>query len=241
MEMDYASIAQSSLLVLLQGATSLTNEYINWPDAQIDIIKGVIDFAIKSVVDLNFRKPNNDKNKDNLPESRLSQNSVSDIRHLHTLGENGLTERTTHVKSEHDDHAKVKTQETSDLFPVVSAEVTVCIDFLYQVLINDWRVTLHCIHSEECSSDNGEIDWSSWSPLHKWIIKLYAVACWLVSHSQDSKLLDKASKLQHGLAWYTKTYSTNTECSWIDSFKKGVLLDVVKCCVEEEFSPPTSE
>ena len=200
---------QSWSLLLLQGVASLTKEYACWLEAQMDIIKGVIDLMFTALIDLNLRELNN-----------VSITPVS-------------------MELDHDNHEKINTHDINNCD--VSCEATACIDILCQVILKDWRETFHWISSEKTNGSSGELDWSSWNTLHKWLIKLYAVVCWLASHSHDSRIVEAASTLQPGLTQYITKYCTNKELLWIDGFKKGELMALSKCHIEEEFNPPTGE
>ena len=203
-------------LLLLQGVTSLTKDYACWPEAQMDIIKGVIDLMFTALIDFNLRE---------LDNQRWSQDNVS------------ITP--VCMELEHDNHEKINTHDKNNCD--VFFEATACIDILCQVIVSDWRETFHWISSEKIHASNGELDWSSWNTLHKWLIKLYAVVCWLASHSHDSRIVEAASTLQPGLTQYITKYCTNKELLWIDGFKKGELMALSKCHIEEEFNPPTGE
>ena len=242
MKLDSASSPKCCSLLLLQGVTDLAKDFLSWPEAQMDIIKSIIDFTLSAIVDLNFKTQSLNK-KVILPENHSLENSITNEGHPCGDDEVSATERTSKVKSEQDDDTMVNAKETStsNLHPTVSAQVTAGVDLLCRVIMNDWRVALHWIQSEECGSVAGEIDCSSWHPLHKWIIKLYAMSCWLVSHSLDNTLLDQVTRLQNGLAEYVKTYSTKTELTWIDGSRRGELIDLTELYVEEEFSPPTGK
>lgn len=216
MEIGDIPMMQSWSLLLLQGVASLTKDYACWPEAQMDIIKGVIDLMFTALIDLNLRELNN---------QRWSQDNVSFTPVCMEL--------------EHDSHEKINTHDINNCD--VSYEATACIDTLCQVIVKDWRETFHWISCEKTNGSNDELDWSSWNTLHKWLIKLYAGVCWLASHSHDSKIVDAASTLQPGLTHYLVKYSTNKELLWIDGFKKGELMALSKCHIEEEFNPPTGE
>ena len=228
--LDNTSTAKSCSLLLLKGVACLTKDYASWPEMQVDIIKSVIDFTISDIVDLNFQKH---RKKDIL--NWWLENSIPHNGH------ESLMESTTFVESELVNKTKVNARETSTFDLVVSAEVTAGINLLYQVILNDWRATSHWVKSEECNSNVGELDSSSWHPLHRWIIKLHAITGWLISHSHNSRVVEQASRLQTGLAHYVKTYSTETELIWIDGFKRGELIDLGESKMEEEFNPPTGE
>lgn len=233
------SVAKSSSLLLLEGVASLAKDFISWPAAQLDIFKNIVDFAVTDIVDLNFRK--HCAEEDVEISSGNCEDYVSYKHPLCPVEEGRLTERTCYVKSEHRDDTKTREQQKriSDL--VVSAECTACIDLLCQVIVNDWGVTLHWMRDDLSNGSVGEMGCCSWHPLHKWFIKLYAVACFLVSHSSDSKLKDQAMRLQKGLSQYVKKYATEKEHAWIDGFEKGELIDFEESCFEEEFSSPVGE
>ena len=207
---------QSWSLLLLQGVASLTKDYACWPEAQMDIIKGVIDLMFTALIDLNLRE---------LDNQRWSQDNVS------------ITP--VCMELEHDNHEKINTHDKNNCD--VFFEATACIDILCQVIVSDWRETFHWISSEKIHASNGELDWSSWNTLHKWLIKLYAVVCWLASHSHNSRIVEAALTLRPGLTQYIMKYCTNKELLWIDGFKKGELMALSKCHIEEEFNPPTGE
>ena len=238
--MDDTSKAKSCSLMLLESVASLTKKLINWPAAQLDIIKKVIDFAITDVVYLNFKLhcPNTDENI--LCGLCWLQNSDSCKHQPHPMEEDKLTdhEKAEFGESEYRDETKEyqKHKANSDL--VVSTECTACIDFLCQVIMDEWRVVLHWIQGDFSNSSVGEVDCSSWLPLHSWIIKLYAVAWVLVSHSNDCRLQKQAMKLQNGLGQYVKKHATETELKWIDGFKQGELIEFEESCFKEEFSSP---
>lgn len=237
---------KSCPLLLLQGAASLIKDYTCWSEAQIDIIKGIIDFTIDSVVELNFRKHTGSENKDILPGNCCLQNSLPHKSHLCPVDEGRVTEGTANVNSEHDDDMEVNEMETTKNYfskdLVVSADIMASIELLCRVITNDWRVTSHWIQTDTCMSSIDEVDCQSWHPLHKWIVKLYAVSYWLVCHFQPkSMLMEQASRLQNGLAHYVKTYCTKTELAWIDGFSRGELIDLGENYSEEKFSPLTGE
>ena len=237
-----ASLPRCCSLLLLQGVIDLAKDFLSWPEAQMDIIKSVIDFTLSAVVDLNFKTQSLNK-KVILPENHSLENSITNEGHPCGDDEVSAMERASTVKSEQDDDTMVNGKETStsNLHPTISAEVTAGVDLLCQVIMNDWRVALHWIQSEVCGSVACHIDCSSWHPLHKWIIKLYAMSCWLVSHSLDNALLDQVTRLQNGLAEYVKTYSTKTELTWIDGFRRGERIELTGSYGKEEFSPPTGK
>ena len=216
MEIGDTPRIQSWSLLLLQGVASLTKDYACWPEAQMDIIKGVIDLMFTALINLNLRELNNE---------RWSQDNVS------------ITP--VCMELDHDNHEKINTHDINncDIF----YEGTACIDILCQVIVKDWRETFQWISSKKTSGSSGELDWSLWNTLHKWLIKLYAVVCWLASDSHDSRIVDAASTLQRGLTQYIMKYCTNKELLWIDGFKKGELMVLSKCHIEEEFNPPTGE
>lgn len=230
---------KSYSLLLLEGVASLKEDFFSWPAAQLDIIKNVIDFAITDVVALNFRKHCGKGNEEILSTNWFLQNSVSCKHGPCPIEDDGLVE-TLRVKSAHREDPKAHEQQKrmSDL--VVSAECTACVDFSCHVIINDWRVT-SCWTQDDQLNSIGEVDCSSWHPLHKWIIKLYAVACFLVLYSADHKLQEQARKLQNGLSAYVKEHATETEHTWVDGFKKGELIDFEESCFKEEFISPVGK
>lgn len=230
---------KSHSLVLLEGVASLKGDFINWPAAQLDLIKTVIDFTITDVVTLNFRKHCAKGNEETLSRNWLGQNSVSCEHGTCSVEGDGLVE-TSSVKSIHRDDLKAHGQQkqVSDL--VVSAECTACFDFLCHVIINDWRVT-SCWDQDDQLNSIGEIDYRAWHPLHKWIIKLYAVACFFVLYSGDRKLQEQAVRLQNGLSGYVKEYATENEHTWVNGFKKRELIDCKESCFKEEFISPVGK
>ena len=237
MNLDSVSPPKCCSLLLLQGVADLAKDFSCWPEAQMDVIKSVIDFTLVDIIDLNFKTQSLNK------RVILPENSIPNEGHLFANDEVSAVERTSNVKSEQDDNTTVNAKETatSNLHPTVSAEVTAGVDLLCQVIMNDWRMALHWFQSEICGAVAGEIDYSSWHPLHKWIVKLYAMSCWLVSHCLDNTLLDQVTRLQNGLAEYVKTYSIKTELIWIDGFRRGELIESKELYVNEEFSPPTGK
>ncbi|KAL9988358.1 hypothetical protein ACROYT_G002795 [Oculina patagonica] len=230
--------SKSCSLLLLEGVASLTKDFISWPEAQLDIIKNVVDFTVIDVVDLNFRKQCTKEDWKINSGHWWLQNSDSCKHCLYSVKEGELVERTSCVNSEHRENAEVPEQQKrmSDL--VIFAECAACIDFLCQVIIDDWRQTSHWTANDSSNSSVGEVDSSSWHPLHKWFTKLYAFACLLVSNSTDNKLQEQASRLQHGLSQYVEKHATEREHMWIEGFKKGELTDFEESCLKEEFSSP---
>ena len=222
-------------LLLLEGLASLKEDFISWPAAQLDIIKNVIDFVITDVATLNFRKHSAKGNEEEtLSRNWFGENSVSCKHGTCPVEDDGL------VETMHRDDPKASEQpkQMSDL--VVSAECIACVTFLYHVIINDWRVT-SCWMQDDQLNSIGEIDYRSWHPLHKWIIKLYAVACFLVLYSGERKLQEQAVRLQNGLSEYVKEHATETEHTWVDGFKKGELIDFEESCFKEEFISPVGK
>ena len=230
---------KSCSLLLLEGVASLEEDFIRLPAAQLDIIKKVIDFAITEVVALNFRKHYDKGNEEMLSRNWFLQNSFSSKGGPYPVESNGLVEMLG-VKSIHPDDPKAHEQQKEMSYLVVSAECEACIDFLFHVIINDWRVTL-CWTQEDQLNSIGKIDCKSWHPLHKWIIKLYAMVCFFVSYSGDLKLQEQALRLQNGLSEYVEKHATETEHTWVDGFKKGELLDTKESCFEEEFISPVGK
>ena len=228
---------KSYSLLLLEGVASLKEDFISWPVAQLDIIKNVIDFAITDVVALNFRKHCAKGNEEMLSRNWFLQNSFSCEEGPYPVEGDSLVE-TLSVKSKHDPNAHEQQKGMSDL--VVSAECTACVDFLCHIIINDWRVTSCWIQDDQLNSI-GEIDCRSWHPLHKWIIKLYAVSCFLVLYSDDHKEQEQALRLQNGLSEYVKHHATETEHIWVDGFKKGELIDFEEIWFKEEFISPVGK
>ena len=222
-------------LLLLEGIANLKEDFISWPAAQLDIIKNVIDFAITDVATLNFRKHSAKGNEEEtLSRNWFGENSVSCELGTCPVEDDGLLE-TMHRD---DPKAREQPKQMSDL--VVSAECTACVTFLYHVIINDWRVTSCWMQDDQLNSID-EIDYRSWHPLHKWIIKLYAVACFLVLYSGEHKLQEQAVRLQNGLSEYVKEHATETEHTWVDGFKKGELIDFEESCFKEEFISPVGK
>jgi len=230
---------KSYSVLLLEGVASLKENFIIWPAAQLDIIKTVIDLAITDVVTLNFRRHCTEGNEETLSRNRLGQNSVSCEHRTCSIEDDGLVEALS-VNSRHRDDPKTHEQQKqlSDLF--VSSECTACVDFLCHVIINDWRET-SCWTRDDQLNSIGEIDNRLWHPLHKWIIKLYAVACILVLYSDDHKLQEQAMTLQNGLLEYVKEHATENERIWVDSFKKRELIDFKESCFKEEFISPVGK
>lgn len=232
---------KSCSLLLLEGATSLTKDFISWPAAQLDIIKNVIDFTVIDVVDLNFRKHCTKEDGKNNSGHWWLQNSDSCQHCPYSVKGDELVERTSCLKSEHGVDTKAHEQQNGILDLVISVECAACIEFLCQVIIDDWRLTSHWTVSDSSNSSVGEVDCSSWHPLHRWFIKLYAVACLLVSYSTDNKLQKQASRLQHGLSQYVKKHATGREHMWIEGFKNGELTYFEESCFKEEFISPVGE
>ena len=230
---------KSYSLLLLEGVASLKEGFISWPEAQLDIIKNVIDFAITDVVTLNFRKHCAKGNEETLSRIWLGQNAVSCEHGMCPVEDDGPVE-TSSVKSMHRDDPKAHEQQKGMSDLVVSAKCTACFDFLCQVIINDWRVILCWIQDDQLNSI-GEIDYRSWHPLHKWIIKLYAVACFLVLYSGEHKLHEQATRLQNGLSEYVKEHATENEHTWVDGFKNRELIDPQESCFKEEFISPVGK
>lgn len=230
---------KSCSLLLLEGVASLKEDFIRLPAAQLDIIKKVIDFAITEVVALNFGKHCAKGNEEMLSRNWFLQNSFSCNGGLYPVESNGLVE-TLGVKSIHQDDPKAHEQQKGISDLVVSAECEACIDLLCHVIINDWRVTL-CWTQDDPLNSIGKIDCKSWHPLHKWIIKLYALVSYFVLYSGDHKLQEQAMRLQNGLSEYVEKHATETERTWVDGFKKGELLDTKESCFEEEFISPVGK
>lgn len=227
--------SKSCSLLLLEGIAGLREDFIGWPAAQLDIIKNVIDFAITDVVTLNFRKYCSKGNEEEtLSRHLFGQNSISCEHGTCPVEDDGL------VEPLHRDDPKACEQQKQMSGLVVSAECAACVTFLYQVITNDWRVTSCWVQDDQLNSI-GEIDYRSWHPLHKWIIKLHALACWFVFYSGDHKLQEQALRLQNGLSEYVKKHATETEHKWVDSFKNGELIDLEESCFKEEFISPVGK
>jgi len=226
-------------LLLLEGVASLKEDFISWPAAQLDVIKTVVDFAITDVVTLNFRKHCAKGNEETLSRNWLGQNSVSCEHWTYSVEDDGLVEKSS-VNSMHRDDPKAHEQQKQMSGFFVSAECIACVDFLCHVIINDWRGT-SCWTQDDQLNSIGEIDNRLWHPLHKWIIKLYAVACFLVLYSGDHKLQEQAMRLQNALLEYVKEHATENEHTWVDGFEKGELIDFKESCFKEEFISPVGK
>lgn len=232
---------KSCSLLLLEGVASIIKDLISWPEAQLDIIKNVVDYTVIDVVDLNFRKRCTKEDWKINSGHWWLQNSDSCKHCLYSVKGGELVERTYCVKSENENDTKAYEQQKRVLDLVVSAECAACIDFLCQVIRGDWRLISHWTEGGSSNSSVGEVDCDSWHPLHKWFIKLYALACLLVPYTTDNKLQKQASMLQNGLSQYVKKYATEREHMWIEGFKKGEFIDLQEGCFKEEFSSPVGE
>ena len=217
-KLDSISASKSWWLLLLCGMANLAKDYLCWPEAQMEvIIKTVTDFTFESFIDLSFKKQNSVNKKGILPNNCLVENSYPCEQQQAHNDKELKTERTSGRIM------RVIAEEIANSGFSISAEVTAGFDLLCQLTMNDWREPLHWIHTK-VSEIVGEIDCNTWHPLHKWIIKLYAMSSWLVSHSLDTTVLEQATKLQKGLAKYVKTFSTKAEFVWIHGLRGGELL-----------------
>ena len=217
-----ALFPQPCWMLLFRGLKRLNKDYFCWPEGQERVLKSVIDLIFDIIVDFN---KTNILLKDSLMGNAIQEEKASD--------------RTRNFESQHCDDHETLNEHKATQSDIVSA----CMDLLYQLIVNDWSETMHWRQTELCSDKVtiiiDQMDCSLWHPLHKWIIKLYSVSLWLISHALDSALLEQASKLQTGFQQYVKTYSTKAELVWIERFATGEMNDLKNCHIKEEFIPPS--
>ena len=217
-----ALLPQSCWMLLFRGLKRLNKDYSCWPEGQERVLKSVIDLIFDIIVDFNKTTI---LLKDSLMGNAIQEEKASD--------------RTRNFESQHCDDHETLNEHKATQSDIVSA----CMDLLYQLIVNDWSETMHWRQTELCSDKVtiiiDQMDCSLWHPLHKWIIKLYSVSLWLISHALDSALLEQASKLQTGFQQYVETYSTKAELAWIEGFATGQINDLKNCHIKEEFIPPS--
>lgn len=232
---DKSGSGKSCLLLLLEGVASLKKNLISWPEAQLDIVKSIVDFIVIDMVDLNFRKYCTEEG------SRKINYGHCWLQNKYSMNGDEFEERASCVKSEHKEDTNVPVQQKSNSDLVISKECAVSIDILCQVMIDEWRETSCWTEGNSSTCSVGEMDYSLWHPLHKWLVKLYAVACLIVSHSADNQLHEQAAGLQNGLSQYVRKHATEREQLWIESFIKGELIDSEGSSLKEEFSSTVGE
>ena len=239
-KLDKTCKEKSCSLLLLEGVMLLRRKFVAWPAAQLNILKSVIDFVFTDVTYLDFLLDSSNTDGNILCEICWLQNYVSCKHQPFTIEEDKVQDHKKNLgnKSEHNEKTESFGNHKLHVDVVVSAECTACFSFLCQVIINDWSEVSHWIQGDLIDNSIGELDSSSWLPLHRWLIKLYALAWCIGSHSQDDILHKQAKNLQTGLAQYVKKYATETELNWINSLKQGELMDFKGSCCEEEFSSP---
>lgn len=232
--------AKSCSLLLLEGVTHLRKKFVAWPAAQLDMMKNVIDFVFTEVTHLNFELDSSNTEGNILCGICWLQNHVSCKHQPFTMEEDKVNDhrKTFGQKSEHKKETEAFRNHKARLDVVVSGECTACISFLCQAMINDWSEVSHWIQGNVNNNSIGELDSSSWLPLHRWMIKLYTLAWFIESCTDDGILHKQAEKLQTGLAQYVKKHATEAELEWIDGFKWGELIGFEESCFEEEFSSP---
>lgn len=217
-----APFSQPCWTLLLQGVKRLNKDYSCWPEGQERVLKSVIDLIFEIIVDFN---------KTNV----LLKNSLTES----AIHEERATDRATNFESQHCDCETLNGHKATQ-----SDIISACMDLLYQLIVNDWSETMHW-RQTELYNDRvtiiDQMDCSLWHPLHKWIIKLYSVSLWLISHPLDSTSWEQASKLQTGFQQYVETYSTKVELVWIEGFATGEIKDLKNCSIKEEFIPPSGE
>ena len=240
---DKSDSGKSCLLLLLEGVVSLKKILISWPEAQLDIVKNIVDFIVIDMVDLNFRKycTEEKSRKINCGHCWLQNSDLYTKRDMYSMKEDELEERASCVKLEHKEDTNAPEQHKSNSDLVISTECAVSIDLLCQVMIDEWREISRWTEGDSSTCIVGEVDYCMWHPLHKWLVKLYAVACLLVSHSADNKLHEQATGLQNGLSQYVRKHATEREQMWIESFIKGELIASEESSFEEEFSSTVGE
>ncbi|KAK2553229.1 Gem-associated protein 4 [Acropora cervicornis] len=217
-----ALFPQQCWMLLFKGLKRLNKDYSCWPEGQERVLKSVIDLIFDIIVDFN---KTNILLKDSLMGNAIQEEKASD--------------RTRNFESQHCDDHETLNEHKATQSDIVSA----CMDLLYQLIVNDWSETMHWRQTELCNDRVtiiiDQMDCSLWHPLHKWIIKLYSVSLWLMSHALDSALLEQASKLQTGFQQYVETYSTKAELVWIEGFAAGAMNNLKNCHIKEEFIPPS--
>ena len=240
---DKSDSGKSCLLLLLEGVASLKKILISWPEAQLDIVKHIVDFTVIDIVYLNFRKycTEEESRKINCGHCWLQNSDLCTKCDMYSMKGDELEERASRVKSEHEEDTNAPKQQRSNSDLVISTECAVSIDLLCQVMIDEWRETSCWTEGDSSTCIFGELDYSSWHPLHKWLVKLYAVACLLVSHSAYNKLHEQATGLQNGLSQYIRKHATEREEMWIESFIKRELTDYEGSSLKEEFSSTVGE
>ncbi|XP_068734665.1 uncharacterized protein [Montipora capricornis] len=213
--LDYAPLS-CGIMLLIRGVRNLAKDYSCWPEGQEDILKSVIDFTFETLIVL----------------SKMDFLLKTNENNLSSFYAETTTNPSSNMKSHHCDHIEMAHSD------VISARVVSSMDLLYQLIVNDWKATMHWTRTEVCNVAVDLVDCSSWHSLHKWIVKVYSVSCWLVSHPLDSTSLEQATELQTGFQQYLKIYSVKADLVWMGELGTGDMIDLKECCIKEEFIPP---